>query len=509
MLKVSSQAEESSGRPGAPASPPPSSVPPRRAAATTPGVDLLRWPVVGSLLRRRHARTLLQIPLFVVACLMVAHGLFGPTLAPKNLATTLTWVHFRGALVLVLLLAGNFFCMACPFMLPRNLARRFVRPARNWPRPLRNKWLSLALFVLVLFAYELFDLWASPWWTAWLVVAYFAGALLVDSFFRHAPFCKFVCPVGQFNFVASTVSPLEVKVRDLDVCASCRTKDCIRGRRAAPQSPVVIQRGCELALFQPRKVGNLDCTFCLDCVQACPHDNVGILSRVPAEELTADTPRSGVGRLSRRRDLSALAVVFTFGALLNAFGMVSPVYALQGWLAGVLRVQSEAPVLGVLFAFALVVEPVLLLGAAGWLSLKWGGRRGALLPTVLRYSYALIPLGFGVWLSHYGFHFLTGLYTFIPVTQSALAGAGWPVLGEPLWHLAGLPERVVYPLELGLLGLGLLGSLLTAYRLAEDDAAAHPRRVFAAWASVCVLLWASALWLLSQPMEMRGTFLGG
>ena len=38
----------------------------------------------------------------------------------------------------VLLLAGNFFCMACPFMLPRNLARRFVRPVRNWPRPLRT-----------------------------------------------------------------------------------------------------------------------------------------------------------------------------------------------------------------------------------------------------------------------------------------------------------------------------------------------------------------------------------
>ncbi len=332
----------------------------------------------------------------------------------------------------------------------------------------------------------------------------------MDGVFKHASFCKFVCPIGQFNFVASTVSPLEVKVRDLDVCTSCRTKDCIRGRRERPETPVVIQRGCELALFQPRKVGNLDCTFCLDCVQACPHDNVGILSRVPAEELTVDSLRSGVGILSRRRDLSALAVVFTFGALLNAFGMVSPVYALQGWLAGVLHLDSEAPVLGMLFVLMLVVEPALLLGAAGWLTLRWGGRGGALLPTVVKYSYALIPLGFGVWLSHYGFHFLTGLYTFIPVAQGALAGAaGWPVLGEPAWGLAGLPERVVYPFELGLLGLGLLGSLLLAYRLAEDDEATHPRRVFAAWAGVCLLLWVSALWLLSQPMEMRGTFLGG
>jgi Fe-S-cluster-containing hydrogenase component 2 len=73
----------------------------------------------------------------------------------------------------------------------------------------------------------------------------------------------------------------------------------------------VIQRGCELALFQPRKVGNLDCTFCLDCVQACPHDNVGIISRLPAEELTCAIrcdPASGF--LSKRKDLAALVVVF-------------------------------------------------------------------------------------------------------------------------------------------------------------------------------------------------------
>src|SRR5687768_2859845 len=268
--------------------------------------DLLRLPLIGNLLRWRHARTLLQIPVFIVSGAMILHGLFGPTLAPKNLATTLTWVHFRGALVFVLLLAGNFFCLACPFMLVRNLARKFFKPVRNWPRRLRNKWLSLGLFITVLFVYEWFDLWASPWWTAWLIIAFFAGAVLIDAVFKHATFCKFVCPIGQFNFVASTVSPLEVAVRDHEVCTACATKDCIRGRREPAQPLVILQRGCELALFQPRKVGNIDCTFCLDCVQACPHDNVGIISRLPATELMTDGMRSGVGFLSKRKDLSAL-----------------------------------------------------------------------------------------------------------------------------------------------------------------------------------------------------------
>src|SRR5262245_21587244 len=127
--------------------------------------DLLKVPIVGRFLGWRHARTISQIPLLLIAIAMVAHGLFGPDLAPKNLATTLSWVHFRGALVLMLLAAGNFFCMACPFLLVRQTARKLVRPRFHWPRRLRNKWLSILLFVLILFLYELFDLWSSPSWT--------------------------------------------------------------------------------------------------------------------------------------------------------------------------------------------------------------------------------------------------------------------------------------------------------------------------------------------------------
>ncbi len=447
----------------------------------------------------------MQVPLFLVGMAMIVHGLVGPQLAPRNLATLLTWVHFRGALVLVMLAGGNLFCMACPFQLPRELARRFFKPVLRWPRRLRNKWLSLALFVLVLFAYERFDLWASPWWTAWLIFGYFAAALAVDAVFKQASFCKWVCPIGQFNFIASTVSPLEVKVRDPDVCTRCTTLDCIRGTRGTPGEAKgeVIQRGCELALFQPKKEGNLDCTFCLDCVHACPHENVGILTRLPASELWSDRRRSGIGLLSKRKDLAVLTLVFTFGALLNAFGMVSPVYAVQTWLAGLLGTTNETPVLGTLFVALLVVEPALLVGLAAWLSRRASGAPGPLLPLAVRFSYAVVPLGFGVWLAHYGFHLLTGLWTFIPVVQEAFG------LGAPRWDLVGFPVRLVVPLELGFLALGLLGSLLTAWKIAEREAPSRTAAAFLPWGSLCLLLGSAAVWLLLQPMEMRGTFLGG
>jgi hypothetical protein len=471
--------------------------------------DLLRTPIIGPLLQWRHSRTVLAIPLLLVSLAMILHGLLGPTISPKNLATVLTWVHFRGALVLIILIAGNFFCMACPFMLARNAMRRFVHPRLNWPRKLRNKWAAVVLFALILFAYELFGLWSSPSLTAWIIAGYFFAVLAVDGLFKHATFCKFLCPLGQFNFIASTVSPLEVAVRDHEVCSSCHTKDCIRGRRAHGSDLVVLQRGCELALFLPEKVGNMDCTFCLDCVHACPHDNIGILSRPPATELMTDPRRSGIGYFSRRKDIAALALLFCFGALMNAFGMVSPAYAVESWLGRVLHIQNQASILGLLFAIFLVVEPAILLGSAAWLTRAWAGVKRPWLPLVLRYSYALVPLGFGMWLAHYGFHFFTGLYTIIPVTQNAFASLGWPILGEPRWMLAGLPKYVVEPLEIGFLLLGLAGSLFITWQLAEEDAG--PRRVqaFAPWAAVCVLLFLASIWLMAQPMDMRATMMAG
>ncbi|MGH9372257.1 MAG: 4Fe-4S binding protein, partial [Vicinamibacterales bacterium] len=270
--------------------------------------DLLRWPLVGSLLRWRHARTALQLCGLLAATIIVLHGLFGPQVGPRNLATVVTWVHYRGLLVVALLAAGNFFCTGCPFVLVRDMARRQHRPTRRWPRWLRNKWIGIALFAGVLFAYELFDLWALPRATAWLVLGYFGAALAIDLVFTGATFCKHLCPIGQFNFAASTLSPLEVMVRDRDVCRSCRTSDCIKGRRAPDAPGVTIQRGCELGLFLPSKVGNLDCTFCLDCVQACPHDNIMLASRAPGAELAETRRRSGIGRLAQRPDIAALAV---------------------------------------------------------------------------------------------------------------------------------------------------------------------------------------------------------
>jgi polyferredoxin len=474
------------------------------------GADLLRWPLVGALIQWRHVRAAAQLLLLVVAIVIVLHGLFGRQLAATNLATVLTWIHYRGVLIGVLLLSGNLFCAACPMILVRDAARRFHAPSRRWPKRL-GKWGALALFAAALFAYELFDLWSLPAATAWIVLGYFGAALAVDLTFTGASFCKYVCPVGQFNFVASTLSPLEVRVRDRDVCRTCKTVDCIKGRRDERAPQIVTSRGCELALFLPAKVGNLDCTFCLDCVHACPHDNAAIGVRVPGEELADDRRRSAIGRLSRRPDLAALAVLFAFAALLNAFAMTAPVNGVERWLAARLGTQREAPVLGVLFAVGLVALPIAVVAAAAAATrlLARGSALGASRIAV-RFAFALVPFGAGVWLAHYGFHFLTGAGAILPVVQTAAIDvAGQAVLGEPDWRWMGLRSGAVFPFQLGAILLGALGSSAVVHRIADRDFPARAVRAAAPWILLVIVLTALALWVVALPMDMRGMDLGG
>ena len=488
---------------------------PARPRVAAPAFDLLHVPLVGRFLHWRHARLCVQLPLLLLAAAVIYDGLCGPAVGPMNLAGVLPWIHWRGLAVFGLLVLGNVFCMACPFMVPRMLARRLFPQPYAWPRRLRNKWLAILFLVLFLWAYEACALWDSPWWTAWLAVGYFAAALVIDGCFRGATFCKYLCPIGQFNFVQSLVSPWEVKVRDADVCTRCKTKDCIRG--SPSPLPLSLEgrgvtgvRGCELQLFLPRKAGNLDCTLCLDCIHACPHDNIGIVVGAPAAELWHDPLRSGIGRFGKRLDVAALVLVLVFGAFANAAGMVGPVAELQDWL----QVQCGPHTLwwsiSAYYAFALVLLPLLAVGGAAAVS-RWCGRLATTRRELAtRYVYALVPLGFAMWLSHYSFHLLTS-YDAALAPMQRFAGDLGANLGTTDWVVSCCrPVMDWLPrLEILCLDLGLLLSLYTGYRiaLAGTPNLSQGLKALAPWAVLILLLFATGIWIVLQPMQMRGTML--
>jgi len=461
-------------------------------------LDLTRIPVLGLIFSRRAGVPILKTIMLLLALAVIADGLLGPELSPMNLAGVLPWTHWRAFTVIALLLVGNLFCMTCPFTLARDLARKFIAPTRTWPRQLRGKWLAFGILVAFLWSYEIFDLWDNTAATAFLLIAFFTTAIVVDCLFKGASFCRHVCPIGQFHFVNSMNSPFEVRVRNPDVCGSCRTLDCIRGNES--------QRGCELRLFQPKKSGNLDCTFCMDCVEACPHENVGVLPATPGADIRNEGRRSSLGRFADRPDLAAVILLLVFGGFINAAGMVAPVFALQDALSERYGEQVSQIAFGGVLAGALLLLPPVLTVTTAWLSRVWGNVSSGLVAFASSMAPALTPLGFSMWLAHFGFHLVTGLWTPVPVIQRTLADLGLPL--EPDWTLqgAGFPELVL--IELFLLEAGLLWTLFLLWRKSQASAKASGGgdvRTFLPWAVLALLLFLFGVWIIFQPMEMRGT----
>jgi hypothetical protein len=134
------------------------------------------------------------------------------------------------------------------------------------------------------------------------------------------------------------------------------------------------------------------------------------------------------------------------------------------------------------------------------------------LAVAIRYSYALVPLGFGMWLAHYSFHLITSYDTVVPTVQRFVEDLGWPVLGQPHW-VASCCRPVVdwLPrLEVLSLDLGLLLSLYAGYRisLAQSPRLSQALGALAPWALLITLLFVAGIWLILQPMQMRGTLQG-
>ena len=489
------------------------------------GFDLFRLPGMRRLARWKYSRLLFQLPLLLLALLAIFDGLTGSQFASRNLATTSTWLHYRGLIVIAVALVGNAFCAACPLLLTRGLSRRLERLMPNklaWPRALRSKWLVVGLLLAFFLSYEVFDLWASPWLTAWLAIGYFAAVLAVDTLFPAGTFCRYLCPLGNFNFALSTVSPTQIAAVDVDICRSCEHKPCLHGRYSAqhdapaaggkelafiPLAAVVNPNGsgrfpgCETDLFVPTIVSNMDCTYCFNCVRACPYDNVALSLRQPGAEL-ARAPWLRRGRLAAL----ALVVLLACWGFMNALAMTPLFFDSMIALGGLIGSSNEALLLAVLYGLV-TIAGVATLGLAGVLADLAGGAKPRARAAFERWGYVAAALGFGVWAAHYLFHFLTGALAIVPVFQHLFdyRGLDW----DPSWRLVQLvPSRWLFPVQAGITAFAGALAMAATVRIALRDFGR--RGALAMWPMLLYVLAFTAvvLTLWAQPMEMRGTIFG-
>jgi cytochrome c oxidase assembly factor CtaG/ferredoxin len=472
----------------------------RPARRRPAGLDLLGIPVFGKALRSLRIRRAVQVVMLGLAAAIVLDGWLGVGgESALNLAGVLPWTYWRGLLVIALLLIGNVFCAVCPFTLTRSLAGRLLGNRFEWPAALKSPWVAFAGFLTFLWAYEVFSLWDSPWWTAWIVVGYFASFFLVEGLFPSGTFCRSVCPIGQFQFVGSAVAPFEVAASDPDVCSNCRSHDCLRGNDEAP--------GCPTGLFMPTKSGSYDCTFCMDCVRACPSGNIGVLAS-PVRAVGVGQAEDRLRLPSTQIAYTAMALTFSFAAFVNAAAMVGPVVEIEHSLTAWLGTEGRLPAVTLEFLVALVGFPILAAGVCARIGRRLAHLELGVVPLISQLAPCLVPIGFSMWLVHFGFHLVTGIETIGPAFSRVAEDLGLVADARDSIRFTsiGISSEGILGLGIGVLGIGLLWSIFVAWREARA-VVGSPRRAAALalpWVGVAVLLYCAGIWILQQPMEMRG-----
>jgi hypothetical protein len=392
----------------------------------------LRW-----LVTRRWFQFAVVLPNLLVLFFFVVAGFFGSPIGNRNIIVTIVWILWWFLLITVLVPAGGrVWCMACPVPFAGEwLARRRLisvrREAessrslrtgglnRRWPHRLSRMWLQNLLFLTVCTV----------------------STILVT---RPA-----LCPLNAWLSVYSMAAATEVRPRDTDLCADCRDHSCAGGSTEA--------WGCPW-LVNPSKLDrNNYCGLCMECVKACPNDNMTVHARPVFADVSI-----------RRLDEAFMALIMIALVIAYTITLLGP------W--GTPREWSNVTEVGNWGGFALHASVVWLcalgLVPAIWYGLSWLAHRLAGANTVsvreifVRSTYLLVPIGLLSWIA-FSLPLIMLNWTHISSSLSDPLGWGWDLFGTARQHWSPLYPEWIPSLQVPLLLLGLAVALVRGQRVAR------------------------------------------
>jgi hypothetical protein len=164
------------------------------------------------------------------------------------------------------------------------------------------------------------------------------------------------------------------------------------------------------------------------------------------------------------------------------------------------------------FLIGLVLAPPILVGAAMLAGRALAHIRSSARELFCRFSLALLPVGLAMWGAHLLFHLSIAWSTAWPVMQRVAGDLRVDWLGTPHWTSSSplFAPDVVLDIQLLLLDAGILLSLYAGWHVAGDytNRARAGLLLLTPWATVAAALYAVGIWVLLQPMQMRGMIHG-
>jgi polyferredoxin len=439
-------------------------------------IELTRNPFIKRTLKSRYPQLAVFIVMLVGYIFAIVAGLIGTPVGSHNFSIVFVWIAWWAILILVAVpFFGRGWCAVCPIPLPGEWLQRGAvlappdrKPTwlnRRWPRALRNIWLQNASFLLLaLFSSVLLT---TPQITGIVLAAMLFAAIGLSMVFERRSFCRYLCPVGGFIGIYSQTAPIELRIKDKQVCASCVGKPCYNGSS--------VGYGCPWDVFPGGLTKNTYCGLCMECIRTCPHDNIAINARPFSADLAKPT---------KRIDEAFKAFIMMGAAMIYAGVLLGP------W--GVLKDAAYNVGTSAWFIYVLVFLAMIFLALPGLFSLGILPAKSSV-PFKQRFtslSTALIPLGLMFWVA-FSLSFILTNASYILAALSDPLGLGWNLFGTANIPWQPMLTSVLAPAQTLVLVGGLIWSARTAQKAANEvRTSAIPTIAF------CFVATAFMLWLL-------------
>lgn len=427
---------------------------------TSSRFELTRYRWLKALLTSRLLQPVLMLVTLFFFVVAILTGFFGTPAGNRNFGVIFVWIVWWALLIMVMVpFFGRAWCMVCPIPAPGEwLQRRAIiqrRPGRlhslrrRWPRQLRNIWLqNFGFLAVAIFSTIILT---RPSVSAWVLLGMILLGVVLSIFYENRVFCRYVCPVGGFIGLYSLTSTIELRVKDVQVCKDHTSKDCVVGTACS--------YGCPWLIFPGNMERNVHCGMCTECLKACPKDNIALNLRPFGADLLVAKGRS--------LDEAYKAIIMMACALLYSAVLLGP----WGWLKNWANMDSLAA--WAAYAAGFLTINLLVLPGLFWLTAA-AARSLACLETPVKrlfidYAYSMVPLGLIGWIAFsFSFVFVNGSYA-VSVLSDPF-GWGWDLFGTR--HVPWTPffPGLMSFLQVGLLLVGLVFSIVTAYRIGRQHA---------------------------------------
>jgi hypothetical protein len=286
--------------------------------------------------------------------------------------------------------------------------------------------------------------------TGWVLLGLFGLAIGLSLVFENRAFCTYICPIGGFSGMYAKTAPVEVRVINKEVCARHEVKTCYQA--------------CPWGVYPVAFRDSSACGLCMECLRACPSDNLALNLRPFGTDL-------GRQKTSSRLDEAFLALVMLGSVVTFAAVFTGP----WGWLKSAAFEIGSLPWIG--YAASYLALNLALLPAvyalAVWAGQKYSGTWLPLKRAIATQVQALLPLGLMAWIAFTVSFALPKLSYILSVLNDPF-GWGWRLLGlngsAQTVNIAGVSTLI----QVVLLLVGLVWSVRVSMKLSETTGKKSP-----------------------------------